>query len=77
MSKNPTMGIAIHPHLQHFDALPDSAFVDINIVAALFGVSKATIQRGIKAGTFPAPVSMEFCSHTRFRVRDIRAAKAK
>lgn len=45
--------------LRHFDALPDSAFVRLPIVKALFGGrSHASIYRDVKAGRLPAPVAL-------------------
>jgi predicted DNA-binding transcriptional regulator AlpA len=41
--------------LQHFDALPDSAHVRLPVVEALYSCSGATIWRGVKRGTIPAP----------------------
>lgn len=42
--------------LSRFDLLPDGAHVRLPVVAALFGVSPATIWRWSRAGTLPAPV---------------------
>ena len=42
--------------LQGFDQLPDSAFVRLPVVAALHGVSPATVWRWSRAGTLPRPV---------------------
>lgn len=39
-----------------FDARPDSAFVDIRVVAALYGRSVSSIRRDVLAGRIPAPV---------------------
>ena len=41
--------------LKNFDSLPDSANVRAPVVAALFGVSAATVWRKAKAGKLPAP----------------------
>lgn len=41
--------------VQHFDSLPNIAFVRLPTVAILFGCSPATIWRGVKNGTIPAP----------------------
>jgi hypothetical protein len=45
----------IDPALKHFDEMPDSARVDLNVVAGLLGVSVATIRRRIAEGSLPAP----------------------
>lgn len=46
---------AIPAALRHFDSLPDSANVRVGVVAALFGVSIATIWRQVRRGAFPKP----------------------
>lgn len=45
----------VDPTVQHFDKMPDSAFVDIATVAGLLGVSVQTIRRRIAEGKIPAP----------------------
>ena len=42
--------------LSHFDHLPDSANVRLPVVAALFGVSPATVWRWCRSGHLPQPV---------------------
>ena len=42
--------------LKDFDSLPDSAYVRIPTVAALFACSHATIRRGVRNGRLPKPV---------------------
>jgi predicted DNA-binding transcriptional regulator AlpA len=46
----------IDPALLNFDSLPNSAFVRINVVLALFACSRATVWRHVKTGSLPAPV---------------------
>lgn len=46
---------AVPEALKNFDSLPDSANVRAPVVAALFGVSAATVWRKAKAGKLPAP----------------------
>ncbi|EXI76874.1 MAG: putative transcriptional regulator [Candidatus Accumulibacter sp. SK-11] len=46
---------AVPEALKNFDFLPDSANVRAPVVAALFGVSAATVWRKAKAGKLPAP----------------------
>jgi predicted DNA-binding transcriptional regulator AlpA len=41
--------------LRHFDSLPDSANVRQPVVEALYCCSGATVWRGVKRGTIPAP----------------------
>ena len=45
----------VEPTLKHFDELPDSAHVDIGVVAALLGVSPSTIRRRVAEGSLLAP----------------------
>lgn len=40
-----------------FDSLPDSAHVDINVVARLTGRSTRSIWRDVTRGAIPSPVS--------------------
>jgi predicted DNA-binding transcriptional regulator AlpA len=45
--------------LENFDALPDSAFVRLPIVCAIFGGrSAASVYRDVQAGRLPPPVSL-------------------
>jgi predicted DNA-binding transcriptional regulator AlpA len=46
---------AVPEALKNFDSLPDSANVRAPVVAALFGVSVATVWRKAKDGKLPAP----------------------
>lgn len=46
----------MHEPLKNFDVLPDSAYVRIPTVAALFACSPATIWRGVRDGRIPKPV---------------------
>lgn len=41
--------------LTNFDRLPDSGFVRLPVVVALFASSPATVWRRAKKGTLPAP----------------------
>jgi len=66
---------AIPEDLAQFDNLPDSAFVRLNTVKRIYGVSSATIWRGCKKGTIPKPSKLsERC--TAWNVGQIRAALA-
>ena len=64
----------IPPALQYFDSLPGSAFVRLPVVAALRGVSAATVWRHVKAGLLPAPVKIG-PKATAWRVSDLRRAQ--
>jgi predicted DNA-binding transcriptional regulator AlpA len=41
--------------LVNFDQLPESAFIRLPVIMALYGVSSASVWRGVKAGTIPKP----------------------
>ena len=61
--------------LANFDAMPDSAFIRLPVVKALYGVSNATIWRGVRLGTIPKPSKLsERC--TAWNVGQVRAALA-
>lgn len=63
---------AIPLDLQQFDNLPDSAYVRLNTVKRLYGVSAATIWRNCKKQVIPCPVKLsERC--TAWSVKAIRA----
>jgi len=65
----------IPPTLVNFDSMPDSAFVRLPVIKALYGVSSATIWRGVKTGSIPKPSKLsERC--TAWNVGLIRAALA-
>jgi len=58
--------------LSNFDQMPDSSYVRLPIVRALYGVSSATIWRNCAKGLMPAPVKLsERC--TAWNVGLIRA----
>lgn len=58
-----------------FDSMPDSAYVRLPVIKALYGVSSATIWRGVKNSTIPQPVKLtERC--TAWNVGKVRAALA-
>lgn len=57
---------------RQFDETPSSGFIRLPIVMRLYGVSAATIWRGVKNGTIPKPSKLsERC--TAWSVRAIRA----
>lgn len=41
--------------LEGFDDLPDSAHIRLPVVVRLLGISAATVWRGVRKGTIPAP----------------------
>lgn len=65
----------IPPALVNFDSMPDSAYIRLNVMKGLFGVSAASIWRGCKNGTIPKPIKLtERC--TAWNVGQVRAALA-
>lgn len=51
-----TQGNTIPAALANFDRLPDSAMVDVKIVAAILGKSESSTWRDARTGTLPRPV---------------------
>lgn len=66
---------AIPSALAQFDQLPDSAYIRLPIIKALYGVSSATIWRGVKNATIPKPSKLTTRT-TAWNVGQIRAALA-
>lgn len=62
--------------LSQFDALPASAHVQVDTVAGLVGVSRATIWRMVQRGQLPAPKKLSERA-TRWNVGELRTALAK
>jgi predicted DNA-binding transcriptional regulator AlpA len=60
--------------LETFPYLPDTALIDVRVVCALLGRSRASVWRDVERGCLASPVKVG-CS-TRWRVGDIRAALA-
>jgi len=61
--------------LKNFDQLPNSAFIRLPVVQRLYGISTASVWRGVKKGTIPAPKKLsERC--TAWNVGLIRKALA-
>ncbi len=67
---------SIHPVLRDFDQLPDSAYIRLPVMIGLFGVSAASIWRGVKNKTIPAPVKLTQRT-TAWSVRLVRQALAE
>ena len=65
----------LSPALANFDTMPNSAYIRLPVIKALYGVSSATIWRGVKIGTIPKPSKLsERC--TAWNVGLVRAALA-
>jgi len=60
--------------LAAFDKLPDSANVDIKVVAGLYGSGISTVWAKLKRGEIPK--SRKFGRSTRWQVGELRAALA-
>ncbi len=61
--------------LAQFDQLPNSAYIRLPVIKRLYGVSSATIWRGVKNASIPAPHKLsERC--TAWNVGQVRAALA-
>ena len=63
---------AIPEALAQFNTLPDSAFVRLNTVKRIYGVSAATIWRNSKKKLMPSPVKVSVRC-TAWSVKAIRA----
>jgi predicted DNA-binding transcriptional regulator AlpA len=57
--------------LKNWEALPDSAFIPLPVVCALFGCSPATVWRRVRSGDLVAPKKIG-AGTTRWQVADIR-----
>lgn len=84
MASTPTTGEAavgkdtansVPASLSQFDSLPDSAHVPARTVAAVVGVSEATVWRMVKRGTLPEPRKVS-ARATRWNVGSLRRALA-
>lgn len=67
--KNP--GAATQAAVSNFENLPNDALIRVKTVAALVGVSVATIWRWLAAGQFPEPRKLTRGT-TAWRVGDVR-----
>lgn len=54
----PALPQAIPEAFASFDQQPASAYIRLNVIKRLYGVSSATIWRGVKNKTIPAPVKL-------------------
>lgn len=66
----------LHPMLSAFDDLPESAYVSLCVVCALFGCSPATVWRRVRTGQLVTPHRFGLRT-TRWRVGDLRKELAK
>lgn len=64
-------GAATHAAVSNFESLPNDALIRVKTVAALAGVSAATIWRWLAAGQFPEPRKLTRGT-TAWRVGDVR-----
>jgi predicted DNA-binding transcriptional regulator AlpA len=62
--------------LTNFDQLPDSAYIRLPVMTGLFGVSAASIWRGVKNQSIPKPVKLTERT-TAWSVRLVRQALAE
>ncbi|MES2498921.1 MAG: AlpA family phage regulatory protein [Pseudomonadota bacterium] len=67
---------AIPVALANFDQLPDSAYIRLPVMKGLYGVSAASIWRGVKNSTIPKPVKLTERT-TAWSVKLVRAALAE
>lgn len=44
--------------LEDFDRLPNSAYIRLPVVKRLYGISSATVWRGVKNGSIPKPIKI-------------------
>ncbi len=65
----------IPPALAIFDELPNSALIDVSVLALLFSCSKNTVWRRVRDGRLPKPIHVAR-NQTRWRVGDAREALA-
>jgi predicted DNA-binding transcriptional regulator AlpA len=61
--------------LANFDQLPDSAYIRLPVMIGLFGISSASIWRGVKNHSIPKPVKLTERT-TAWSVRLVREALA-
>ena len=73
--KSKAVNQSILEALAQFESTPNSAFIRLPIVMRLYGVSAATIWRGVKKGTIPKPSKLTERT-TAWNVGLVRAALA-
>lgn len=72
-SSIPSRGRPVAESLGLFDAMPESAYVRLPVVCALFGCSPATVWRRVKTGGIPTPYTLS-AGMTAWRVGELRGA---
>lgn len=75
MKLKPELTQAIPEALANFDKLPDSAYIRLPVMKGLYGVSAASIWRGVKNLTIPKPSKLTERT-TAWNVGQVRAALA-
>jgi predicted DNA-binding transcriptional regulator AlpA len=73
--QQPKLPKAIPDALANFDQLPDSAYIRLPVMVGLFGISSASIWRGVKNQSIPKPVKLTERT-TAWSVRLVREALA-
>ena len=64
---------SVHPALEFFDKLPDSAYVPICVIRSIYACSDATVWRRVKSGEIVRPVKLGKRT-TRWQVGMLRKA---
>jgi predicted DNA-binding transcriptional regulator AlpA len=72
---NVTPVLTIPTELANFDSMPDSAYIRLPVMKGLYGVSAASIWRGVKNQTIPKPSKITERT-TAWNVGKVRAALA-
>jgi predicted DNA-binding transcriptional regulator AlpA len=72
LDKSEKIAQRVQRALSQFDFLPDDALVDVRVVSALRGRSRASTWRDVAQGRLAHPVRI--ARSTRWRVGDVRAA---
>ncbi len=75
VTKSKDVSQSIPEALAQFEQLPNSSFIRLPVIKRLYGVSAATIWRGVKKGTIPKPSKLTERT-TAWNVGQIRAALA-
>jgi predicted DNA-binding transcriptional regulator AlpA len=74
--QQPKLPKIIPEALANFDQLPNSAYIRLPVMTGLFGVSAASIWRGVKNQSIPKPVKLTERT-TAWSVRLVRQALAE
>lgn len=76
MQLKPQYQKSIPAALSNFDVMPDSAYIRLPVMQALYGISTATIWRNVKNGTIPKPSKLS-TRCTAWNVGAVRADLAR